>query len=324
MNKFLDSTGIKYIWGKIVTRFATKSEIPTKVSELTNDAGYRTTDQKGDTGDTGPYFIPNVDSYGNLSWTNNGGLNNPTSRNIKGPKGDNADGGYETATITGTASNSAITLASQETNYITITLSSDAALGRILNGTINSDSNIQIVSVANDSAVLDANGQLSNGNIRLIICNASSSSITIPANTSYSLTYAKGLAIATLTKINEDLEALGEWETNPEWLRVYKDDDGYLIFGIRTTGEIEWGKGIPTPIKTFVNELITNLSESFAELYGYEVETPEYTRCYVDSNNKIIWGINRTTGGIYFGIIPPQLQSMYDALDARISALEGE
>ena len=35
----------------------------------------------------GPYFTPSVDSEGNLSWTNNGDLQNPESVNIKGPQG---------------------------------------------------------------------------------------------------------------------------------------------------------------------------------------------------------------------------------------------
>lgn len=44
--------------------------------------------QIGPQGETGPYFMPSVDSNGNLSWTNNGGLTNPTTMNIKGPQGD--------------------------------------------------------------------------------------------------------------------------------------------------------------------------------------------------------------------------------------------
>lgn len=43
---------------------------------------------QGVKGDTGYYFIPAVDALGNLSWTNNGGLDNPVTANIKGPKGD--------------------------------------------------------------------------------------------------------------------------------------------------------------------------------------------------------------------------------------------
>lgn len=34
------------------------------------------------------YYTPNVDANGIISWTNNGSLNNPEQRNIKGPKGE--------------------------------------------------------------------------------------------------------------------------------------------------------------------------------------------------------------------------------------------
>ena len=60
---------------------------------------------KGDTGATGANgtngkdgadgatFTPSVDANGNLSWTNNKGLTNPPTVNIKGPKGDSGEGG---------------------------------------------------------------------------------------------------------------------------------------------------------------------------------------------------------------------------------------
>lgn len=42
---------------------------------------------QGKTGNTGVTFTPHVDSNGNLSWTNDGGLENPETVNIRGPKG---------------------------------------------------------------------------------------------------------------------------------------------------------------------------------------------------------------------------------------------
>jgi hypothetical protein len=42
----------------------------------------------GKDGNDGATFTPSLDSNGNLSWTNNQGLTNPTTVNIKGPKGD--------------------------------------------------------------------------------------------------------------------------------------------------------------------------------------------------------------------------------------------
>ena len=44
--------------------------------------------EKGDKGKQGTTFTPNVDASGNISWTNDGGLPNPQTRNIKGIKGD--------------------------------------------------------------------------------------------------------------------------------------------------------------------------------------------------------------------------------------------
>lgn len=46
-------------------------------------------------GEDGATFTPSVDSKGNLSWSNNKGLTNPTTVNIKGDKGDKGDQGIQ-------------------------------------------------------------------------------------------------------------------------------------------------------------------------------------------------------------------------------------
>lgn len=68
-------------------------------SGTTNNAIFNFKIPKGDKGPQGErglqgfYFVPNVDINGNISWTNNGDLNNPDTINIKGPKGDKGDQG---------------------------------------------------------------------------------------------------------------------------------------------------------------------------------------------------------------------------------------
>lgn len=47
----------------------------------------------GSRGGDGATFIPNVDDYGNLSWINDAGLENPETVNIRGPKGDEGEKG---------------------------------------------------------------------------------------------------------------------------------------------------------------------------------------------------------------------------------------
>lgn len=48
---------------------------------------------QGETGPMGVTFTPSVDANGNLSWTNDGGLDNPETRNITGPTGATGDTG---------------------------------------------------------------------------------------------------------------------------------------------------------------------------------------------------------------------------------------
>lgn len=46
---------------------------------------------KGEPGQNGATFKPAIDEEGNLSWTNDQGLENPSTVNLKGPKGDPGD-----------------------------------------------------------------------------------------------------------------------------------------------------------------------------------------------------------------------------------------
>lgn len=51
--------------------------------------------EQGAKGDTGPYFTPSVSAEGVISWSNNGGLNNPADVNIKGPQGERGPTGEQ-------------------------------------------------------------------------------------------------------------------------------------------------------------------------------------------------------------------------------------
>lgn len=46
--EYLDKEGLAYLWSKIKARFADKSSVPTKVSQLTNDADYQNQSQVQD------------------------------------------------------------------------------------------------------------------------------------------------------------------------------------------------------------------------------------------------------------------------------------
>jgi len=65
---------------------------------LTSASGTSTVDLKGDTGDNGATFTPSLTDEGDLSWTNDKGLDNPATVNIHGHKGDTGDSAFEIAT----------------------------------------------------------------------------------------------------------------------------------------------------------------------------------------------------------------------------------
>lgn len=52
---------------------------------------------KGNNGTNGVTYTPHVSSNGTLSWTNDGGLENPADISIKGEKGDKGDRGADAA-----------------------------------------------------------------------------------------------------------------------------------------------------------------------------------------------------------------------------------
>lgn len=62
---------------------------------------------KGDKGEPGVTYIPHVDANGNLSWTNDAGVDNPATQNIRGPagaagaKGDAGKSAYDAAVEAG-------------------------------------------------------------------------------------------------------------------------------------------------------------------------------------------------------------------------------
>ena len=77
--------------------------VPSDISGKANISDLSTVATTGDYNDlinkptitNGATFIPNVDTDGNLSWTNDKELENPTTINIKGAKGDKGDRGEQ-------------------------------------------------------------------------------------------------------------------------------------------------------------------------------------------------------------------------------------
>lgn len=73
-------------------------------------------------------------------------------------------------------------------------------------------------------------------------------------------------AVNIQSAIDEIINNLGHYETNEEWLRAYTDTEGKFLWGIRVDGSIDWSVGIPTPIRTKLQEIVTKCQQDKTDL----------------------------------------------------------
>ena len=125
---------------------------------------------------------------------------------------------------------------------------------------------------------------------------------------------------------------------SPEFIKVIVDANDHLLFTINLDGEVDWSKGIPTPIKAKLQEIINQcqqdktdileaintakeeLSSSITALQEGKVdkeegksliedevkecfriiENEEFLKAIVDSDDKVLFGFYRATGKPYY------------------------
>ena len=125
---------------------------------------------------------------------------------------------------------------------------------------------------------------------------------------------------------------------SPEFIKAIVDSEDHFLFGIQLDGSIEWGKGIPAPIRAKLQEIINQcqqdktdileaintvkkeLSASITALQEDKVdkeegksliedevkecfriiENEEFLKAVVDSEDKVLFGFYRATGKPYY------------------------
>ena len=113
---------------------------------------------------------------------------------------------------------------------------------------------------------------------------------------------------------------------SPEFIKAIVDSEDHFLFGIQLDGSIEWGKGIPAPIRTKLQEIITQCQQDKTDLLGSintingildkttikdeagEIQdTPfriisneEFLWAVVDSEDRVLFGFYRATGEPYY------------------------
>ena len=113
---------------------------------------------------------------------------------------------------------------------------------------------------------------------------------------------------------------------SPEFIKAIVDAEDHFLFGIKLDGSIEWGKGIPAPIRAKLQEIINQCQQDKTDLLGSIntingildkttikdeageiqdtpfriIENEEFIMAVVDSEDRVLFGIYRTTGEPYY------------------------
>lgn len=113
---------------------------------------------------------------------------------------------------------------------------------------------------------------------------------------------------------------------SPEFLHCIVDAEDRFLFGIQLDGSIEWGKGIPAPIRAKLQEIINQCQQDKTDLLGSIntingildktaikdeageiqdtpfriIENEEFIMAVVDSEDRVLFGIYRATGEPYY------------------------
>ena len=75
---------------------------------------------------------------------------------------------------------------------------------------------------------------------------------------------------------------------NPEFVYVKTDSEGKILWAIKTDGSIEWGKGIPAPIRTKLQEIVKQITKN-------DLFAKEHLKCNLEHRKISILGDSLST-----------------------------
>ena len=76
--------------------------------------------------------------------------------------------------------------------------------------------------------------------------------------------------IATINSIQNVYDTLGQYVENEEYIRAYVDKNDIFLWGIKRDGSIDWAKGVPTPIKKYVESKLSYTFKVMWACHWYE------------------------------------------------------
>lgn len=132
---------------------------------------------------------------------------------------------------------------------------------------------------------------------------------------------------------------------SPEFIKVIVDANDHLLFTINLDGEVDWGKGIPAPIKAKFQDIINQCQQDKTDLLGIldkttikdeegnvqdtpfrYIQNEEFIFAKVDAEDKLLFGIE-WDGTPRFGktsAVEDRLQEQVTHLAERVATIMGD
>ena len=129
----------------------------------------------------------------------------------------------------------------------------------------------------------------------------------------------KGLSAAQGVVLDGKISQLGQYLENPEWVRVVTDDDGKILYGVKTDGKFYFGDDCPPQVQEYVGQQINSIGidallatkvdkENGKSLVDAEfassnsvIDSPEFLEVITDEDDKVLEGLKKDGTKVFSG-----------------------
>ena len=127
-----------------------------------------------------------------------------------------------------------------------------------------------------------------------------------------------------------------KFDSNEEFLYAIIDSEDHFLFGIRRDGSIDWAKGIPDHILQILEQLIRDVSNKVDKVDGRGlinsvfadeisvISNDEYFFAVVDSNDRILFSIDKKGRVDFQSGIPDSISSYIQQIKNKVDKVDGK
>ena len=116
-----------------------------------------------------------------------------------------------------------------------------------------------------------------------------------------------------LSELGSEVKDIAEIKEDDNYIKIITDSEGRLLFAIKTDGSVEFFKGVPQSIRSYIEELLKNKAD-VVDLFdiGVYEENDEYIKVVKDAEGKLLFGI-KTDGSVeFFKGVPQSIRKYID------------